>query len=38
MLGSRVVTADPSFATSRVPVGNGEFLAVKAEKGWSDPT
>jgi len=33
-----LVAADPSFATSRVPVGNGEFLAVKAEKGWSDPT
>jgi len=33
-----LVAADPSFATSLVPVGNGEFLAVKAEKGWSDPT
>jgi predicted O-methyltransferase YrrM len=25
-----LVTADPQFATSLVPVGNGEFLAVKA--------
>jgi predicted O-methyltransferase YrrM len=25
-----LVTADPTFATSLVPVGNGEFLAVKA--------
>jgi len=25
-----LVTADPAFATSLVPVGNGEFLAVKA--------
>ena len=33
-----LVTADASFATSLVPVGNGEFLAVKAGKGWSDPT
>ena len=33
-----LVAADASFATSLVPVGNGEFLAVKAEKGWSDPT
>src|SRR5215471_20720711 len=33
-----LVAADPSFATSLVPVGNGEFLAVKAEKGWSDQT
>ena len=32
------VAADVSFVTSLVPVGNGEFLAVKAEKGWSDPT
>ena len=32
------VTADVSFATSLVPVGNGEFLAVKADQGWSDPT
>jgi predicted O-methyltransferase YrrM len=33
-----LVAADVSFVTSRVPVGNGEFLAVKAEKAWSDPT
>jgi predicted O-methyltransferase YrrM len=33
-----LVAADVSFATSLVPVGNGEFLAVKAEKAWSDPT
>jgi len=33
-----LVAADVSFVTSLVPVGNGEFLAVKAEKGWSDPT
>jgi hypothetical protein len=25
-----LVNADPLFATSLVPVGNGEFLAVKA--------
>jgi hypothetical protein len=24
-----LVTADPTFTTSLVPVGNGEFLAVK---------
>jgi predicted O-methyltransferase YrrM len=33
-----LVSADAAFATSLVPVGNGEFLAVKAETGWSDPT
>ncbi len=33
-----LVAADVSFVTSLVPVGNGEFLAVKAEKAWSDPT
>jgi predicted O-methyltransferase YrrM len=33
-----LVAADVSFVTSLVPVGNGEFLAVKAEKVWSDPT
>ena len=33
-----LVAADVSFVTSLVPVGNGEFLAAKAEKGWSDPT
>jgi len=33
-----LVSADRSFVTSLVPVGNGEFLAVKADQGWSDPT
>lgn len=33
-----LVAAERSFATSLVPVGNGEFLAVKADQGWSDPT
>jgi predicted O-methyltransferase YrrM len=33
-----LVSADTGFVTSLVPVGNGEFLAVKAEQGWSDPT
>ena len=33
-----LVAADSSFVTSLVPVGNGELLAVKAEKTWSDPT
>ena len=32
-----LVSADAGFATSLVPVGNGEFLAVKADPGWSDP-
>jgi hypothetical protein len=32
-----LVTADAAFVTSLVPVGNGEFLAVKADQGWSDP-
>ena len=32
-----LVTADVSFVTSLVPVGNGEFLAVKADQAWSDP-
>jgi len=32
------VSADASFVTSLVPVGNGEFLALKADPGWSDPT
>ena len=32
------VAADRSFVTSLVPVGNGEFLAVKADQGWSDRT
>jgi predicted O-methyltransferase YrrM len=31
-----LVSADPRFATSLVPVGNGEFLAVKADQRWSD--
>ena len=30
-----LVSADASFVTSLVPVGNGEFLAVKADQGWS---
>ena len=33
-----LVVADASFVTSLVPVGNGEFLAVKTDQGWSDPT
>jgi predicted O-methyltransferase YrrM len=33
-----LVSADASFVTSLVPVGNGEFLAVKADQGWSDPS
>jgi len=33
-----LVSADASFVTSLVPVGNGEFLAVKADRAWSDPT
>ena len=33
-----LVTADVQFVTSLVPVGNGEFLAVKADQGWSDRT
>jgi predicted O-methyltransferase YrrM len=32
------VSADASFVTSLVPVGNGELLALKADPGWSDPT
>jgi hypothetical protein len=32
-----LVSADAGFATSLVPVGNGEFLAVKTDPGWSDP-
>ena len=32
------VSADASFVTSLVSVGNGEFLALKADPGWSDPT
>jgi predicted O-methyltransferase YrrM len=31
-----LVRADSEFVTSLVPVGNGEFLAVKADKAWSD--
>jgi predicted O-methyltransferase YrrM len=31
-----LVSADASFVTSLVPVGNGEFLAVKSDKRWSD--
>src|SRR5262249_21841489 len=33
-----LVAADVSFVTSLVPVSNGEFLALKAAKGQSDPT
>jgi len=33
-----LVAADVSFVTSLIPVGNGEFLVVKAAKAWSDPT
>ena len=33
-----LVSADVQFVTSLVPVGNGEFLAVKADQGWSDRT
>ena len=33
-----LVNADAEFSTSLVPVGNGEFLAVKADQGWSDQT
>ena len=33
-----LVAADRRFVTSLVPVGKGEFLAVKADQGWSDPT
>jgi len=33
-----LVSTDAAFVTSLVPVGNGEFLAVKADQGWSDPT
>ena len=32
-----LVAADRRFVTSRVPVGHGEYLAVKADQGWSDP-
>ncbi|MGH7306766.1 MAG: O-methyltransferase [Candidatus Rokuibacteriota bacterium] len=33
-----LVSADAAFVTSLVPVGNGEFLAVKADQRWSDTT
>ena len=33
-----LVSADVEFVTSLVPVGNGEFLAVKTDQGWSDRT
>jgi hypothetical protein len=33
-----LVSADVQFVTSLVPVGKGEFLAVKADHGWSDRT
>jgi len=31
-----LVRADSAFVTSLVPVGNGEFLAIKADQAWSD--
>ena len=31
-----LVTADPQFATSLVPVGNGEFQAVKGSRAYRD--
>jgi predicted O-methyltransferase YrrM len=31
-----LISADAAFVTSLVPVGNGEFLAVKADQAWSD--
>ena len=31
-----LVQGDRGFVTSLVPVGNGEFLAVKADHAWSD--
>jgi predicted O-methyltransferase YrrM len=33
-----LVSADAAFVTSLVAVGNGEFLAVKADQAWSDQT
>ena len=33
-----LVSTDAAFVTSLVPVGNGEFLAVKADQGGSDRT
>ena len=30
--------SDGAHVMSLVSVGNGEFLAVKADQGWSDPT
>ncbi len=33
-----LVSTDVEFVTSLVPVGNGEFLAVKTDQGWSDRT
>ena len=33
-----LISADVEFVTSLVPVGNGEFLAVKTDQGWSDRT
>jgi len=33
-----LVSADVEFVTSLVLVGNGEFLAVKTDQGWSDRT
>ena len=30
-----LVKADSAFVTSLLPVGNGEFLAVKADQAWS---
>jgi len=33
-----LVAADRTFVTSLVPVGDGEYLAVKADQRWSEPT
>jgi len=33
-----LVAADRTFVTSLVPVGNGEYLAVKSDQRWSEPT
>ena len=30
-----LVKADSAYVTSLLPVGNGEFLAVKADQAWS---
>jgi len=33
-----LVSTDVEFVTSLVPLGNGEFPAVKTDQGWSDRT